>query len=145
MIRGLFYNLYLKLFILRIKTFGKKIDKLLIEIADEYYYLISSDVLHEEAVYKILKSYYGEKKADYDEAAYFVFKKHSSVDSIYDSKYGKSGRFMSNLFKLVQKVYLDKFLDENRESYSDEINNSITKLNRIFNKVILYMYSKYPL
>ncbi|PKL86492.1 MAG: hypothetical protein CVV22_03195 [Ignavibacteriae bacterium HGW-Ignavibacteriae-1] len=145
MMRGIFYSLYLKLFIFRIKSFGKKIDKLLIEIADEYYYLISSDVLHEEAVYKILKSYYGDKKADYDEAAYFVFKKHSSVDGIYDSKYGKSGRFMSNLFKLAQKVYLDKFLDDNRASYSDEINNSMKRLNKIFNKVILYMYSKYPL
>ncbi len=145
MIRGIFYSLYLKLFIFRIKTFGKKIDKLLIEIADEYYYLISSDVLHEEAVYKILKSYYGDKKSDYDEAAYFVFKKHSSVDSLYDNKYGKSGRFMSNLFKLAQKVYLDKFLDDNRASYSDEINNSMKRLNKIFNKVILYMYSKYPL
>lgn len=145
MIRGLFYNLYLKLFILKIKTFGKKIDKLLIEIADEYYSLIASNVLHEDAVYKILKSYYGNKKSDYEEAAYFVFKKISSVDSIYDNKYGKSGRFMSNLFKLAQKVYLDNFLDDKRDSYSDEINNSTIRLNKIFNKVILYMFSKHPL
>jgi hypothetical protein len=145
MMRGIFYNLYLKLFIFRIKTFGKKIDKLLIEIADEYFSLIASNVLHEDAVYKILKSYYGDKKSDYDEAAYFVFKKQSTVDSLYDSKYGKSGRFMSNLFKLAQKVYLDKFLDDKRDSYANEINNSTTRLNKIFNKVILYMYSKHPL
>lgn len=145
MMRGFFYNLYLKLFILRLKSFGSKLDKLLIEISDEYYTLLSKDVLHEEAVYTILKNRYGYNKSNYEEPAYFIFRKHTTVDTIYDDKYGKKGRFMSNLFKLVQKIYLDKYLDDNRQSHSSEMHNSTMNLNRRFNKVMLYMYSKHPL
>lgn len=145
MIKNAAYHIYLRLFILNTRIFGSELDKLLINISANYFSLISDGKLHEDAIYMILKEYYGVNKSDYEDSAYFIFRKHSAIDNIYSSKYGKSGRFMSNLFKLIQKVYLDKFLGDKRESYAAEASKTTVALNKKFNKVILYMYSKYPL
>jgi len=143
MIKNAAYNIYLRLFIISTRIFGNELDKLLINVAAEYFSLITDNKIHEDAIYTILKEYYGPNKSDYDDASYFIFRKHSTIDNIYSSKYGKSGRFMSHLFKLVQKIYLDKYLDDNRESYTAETTKTTVALNKKFNKVMLYLHSKY--
>ncbi|MBX3042451.1 MAG: hypothetical protein KIT33_06935 [Candidatus Kapabacteria bacterium] len=126
-----------------IKLFGSKLNKLLLSVADEYYFYISKGVIHEEAITKIIKSRYIDDKKAIDDCRYFVFNRKQSIDSIYDAKYGKSGRFMSQLFKLVQKIYLDTGLDDKRRSYDEELNDSMLMLNKNFKKVVLYSHNKY--
>ncbi len=145
MIKNVAYNIYLRVFIISTRIFGSGLDKLLINISADYFSLISEGKIHEGAIYMILKEYYGVNKPDYEDAASFIFRKHLQIDNIYSSKYGKSGRFMSHLFKLIQKVYLDKFLKDKRDSYDAEMSNSTVALEKKFNKVMLYMYSKYPI
>lgn len=129
--------------ILFLRTFGSNLNKLLLRVSDEYYSLLSQGVLHDTAIVRIMKNVYIDDKKKIDDCNYFVFSRKQSIDSIYDQKYGKSGRFMSHLFKLIQKIYLDKYLDDNRLSYDEELNNSMVMLNKNFNKVVLYMFSKY--
>lgn len=126
-----------------LKAFGNGLQKLLIEIADDYYRLLSEGFLHDEIVKNIIKDRYLENPKMIEDCMYFVFSRRQSIDSIFDRKYGKSGRFMSHLFKLIQKIYLDTNLDDNRLSYETEMNASTVKLNKSFNKVVLYYFDKY--
>lgn len=129
--------------ILYLKLFGTKLQKLLIKISDEYYALLNDGIVHEDAIVRIMKAAYDEDKKLIEDCQYFVFNRKQTIDTIFDQKYGKKGRFLSNLFKLVQKVYLDLYLDDNRKSYEEELKNSLVELNKSFNKVVLYMFSKY--
>lgn len=126
-----------------LKYLGSKLDKLLINISDKYYSQISNGVIHEDAIALIMNVYYTEKSKELEDCRYFVVNRKQSIDTIFDTKYGKSGRFMSHLFKLIQKIYLDKYLNDERESYEVELNKSMILLNKNFNKVVLYTYSKY--
>jgi len=126
-----------------LKAFGNGLQKLLIEIADDYYRLLSEGFLHDEIVKNIIKDRYLENPKMIEDCMYFVFSRRQSIDSIFDRKYGMSGRFMSHLFKLIQKIYLDTNLDDNRLSYETEMNTSTVKLNKSFNKVVLYYFDKY--
>lgn len=132
-----------KIKITYIKVFGSKLQKLLLSVTEKYYSYMTEGALHEEVIYRIVKEYYNDDKDASEECKYYVFKRKQSIDSIYDAKYGKSGRFMSHLFKLTQKIYLDKFLDNNKNSYDEELNKSMLILNKNFNKVVLYMFAKY--
>lgn len=137
------FNTVSSLKISYLKLFGDKLVKLLISISDEYYSYISEGVIHEEALHKIMKQNYIDNPKALDDCKYFVFNRKQTIDSIYESKYGKSGRFMSHLFKLIQKIYLDKHLDDGKSSYETELTKSMTNLNKKFNNVVLYMFSKY--
>jgi hypothetical protein len=123
--------------------FGSKIQKLVVEITDTYYYQLSLGLVHEEAISRIMNDEYLGDKKKIDDCKYFVYSRKQSIDSIFDMKYGKRGRFMSNLFKLIQKIYLDTKLDDTRMSYDEELNNSMLEINKIFNRVVLYKFAKY--
>jgi hypothetical protein len=129
--------------IIFVKIFGSNLQKLLLKIADEYYSLLRDGFVHEEAIVRIMKVAYDDDKKKIEDCNYFVFGRKQTIDTIFDQKYGKRGRFLSHLFKLVQKVYLDKYLDDDRKSYEEELKNTMTELNKSFNKVVLYMFTKY--
>lgn len=129
--------------ILFVKIFGSNLQKLLLKITDEYYSLLSDGLVHEDAIVRIIKTVYDDDKKKIEDCKYFVFGRKQTIDTIFDQKYGKRGRFLSNLFKLVQKVYLDTYLDDDRKSYEEELKNTMIELNKSFNKVVLYMFAKY--
>ena len=125
------------------KLFGTNLQKLLIKISDEYYSLLADGAIHEDVINRIIKIEYGDDKKRIDDCTYFVYNRKQTIDTIFDSKYGKRGRFLSHLFKLVQKIHLDTNLNDNRKSYVSELNSSMISLNKHFNTIVLYMFSKY--
>jgi hypothetical protein len=129
--------------IITLRLIGTKLDKKLIHIADKYYSLLHNGIIHEDVIAKIIKEEYPESKHDQEESKHFIYSKKQSIDKEFESKYGKRGRYMIHLFKLVQKIHLDKNVTNEKKNNSDYIALTSIKLNRKFNKVVLYMFAKY--
>jgi hypothetical protein len=143
MIHNKIYHFLLSNRILTLRLIGTKLEKQLIETAGKYYRLLHQGMVHEDAIANIIKEEYPENKHDQEEAKHFIYSKKQPIDKEFDSKYGKRGRFMSHLFKLVQKIHLDKNSDKMKMNNSEYLSLVSIKLNRKFNKVVLYMFAKY--
>ncbi len=142
MITDIFFNIANNLRIQAYKLFGGKLTKFCLNIAEQYYKLTGNGVVHEDAISQIIKLNY-DSNDKIENCRYFIYSKKTTIDSIFKSKYGKSGRFMSHLFKLIQRVYLDSIPDHDKRSFDEEVNTSTISLNKVFNKVVLFMYAKY--
>ncbi|GAB1372722.1 hypothetical protein MASR1M45_27850 [Candidatus Kapaibacterium sp.] len=142
MITDIFFNIANNLRIQAYKLFGGKLTKFCLNIAEQYYKLTGNGVVHEDAISQIIKLNY-DSNDKIENCRYFIYSKKTTIDSIFNSKYGKSGRFMSHLFKLIQRVYLDSIPDHDKRSFDEEVNTSTISLNKVFNKVVLFMYAKY--
>lgn len=142
MITDIFFNIANILRIQAYKLLGGKLTKFCLNIAEQYYKLTGNGVVHEDAISQIIKLNY-DSKDKIESCRYFIYSKKTTIDSIFNNKYGKSGRFMSHLFKLIQRVYLDSIPDHDKRSFDEEVNTSTISLNKVFNKVVLFMYAKY--
>ena len=129
--------------ILVLRLMGTKLEKQLIKTAGKYYQLIQKGLVHEDAIAKIIKEEFPDNKHDQEELKHFIYSKKQSIDHEFDIKYGKKGRFITHLFKLIQKIHLDKNIKNEKKHDSDFIALTSIKLNRKFNKVVLYMFAKY--
>lgn len=143
MIPDFLFNFINTIRIVSIRIFGSKIKKLTVAIISRYYKLLYEGKIHEDIIAIIMKEYYLDDRPKIETCRYYIFSSKQTIDGIYDSKYGKSGRFMSQLFKLIQKIYLDNYVDDTRNSYIEEQNLTMIEINKIFNKVTLYMFAKY--
>ncbi len=141
--KKLLYNISINLKIFYIKSFGSKLDKTALLITELYYNYLSQNLLHEEAIYKILKDDYQYKKSEIEQCNRFIYSSKISADSILESKYGKRSRFLINLFKLILKIHSDINKITDKDNDNDDIQYSVNKLNKNFNKIVLYMYSKF--
>lgn len=138
------FNIAIGLKVQFIKIFGSDLQKILIRLSKKYLKLISEGILHDDAIIKIMKEEYPDDKQSFENCRYYVYNTKQNIDKIFTAKFGNRGRFMSHLFKLVQKVYIDKFLKRD----NSDINPSakyMLELNKNFNKVVLYYFSKYDL
>jgi hypothetical protein len=143
MIHNKIYYFLLNIRILALRLIGTKLEKLLIETAGKYYRLLNQGMVHEDAIAKIIKEEYPENKHEQEEAKHFIYSKKQPIDKEFESKYGKRGRFMSHIFKLIQKIHLDKNIKNENKFSAEFLSLTSIKLNRKFNKVVLYMFAKY--
>ncbi len=126
-----------------LKIFGTELNKFTIEISDKYFNLVSSGLLYEDAIARIMNEKYSNDKAKIKECQNFIYSKKQSIDLIFEQKYGKRGRFLIHLYKLIQKIYLDFRTKELDKKEEEIIIDSSIKLNKLFNFITLYMFSKY--
>lgn len=143
MIHNKIYYLLLNVRVLTLKLTGTKLEKQLLKTSDKYYKLLKKGLIHEDAIAQIIKSEYSGNIHDQEESKHFIYSKKQSIDKEFESKYGKKGRFMIHLFKLIQKIHLDKHTSKEKRNDSEHISLTSIKLNKKFNKVVIYMYSKY--
>ena len=139
--KGLFdFVLILKIFYLR--KFGGTLDKIAVDVADEYYYLMKNDNIHQDIIHKIIKQYiYDNGKIE--EYNKFVYSSRLASDSLLEQKYGTRSKFILNLFKLIIKIYLESIPNDRKKPYNEELQLAIFQLNKNFNKIVLYMFKKH--
>lgn len=139
--KGLF-DFLLILRITYLRKFGGNLDRIAVDVSDEYYYLLKLDNIHQDIIHKIIKQYVTEKSKieDYNK---FIYSSRLASDSLLEKKYGARSKFILNLFKLILKIYLESIPDEKKKPYNEELQFAIFQLNKNFNKIILYMFKKY--
>jgi hypothetical protein len=142
MLPNFIFNVWLHIRLFWLRYFGTPLDKALIEISDRYYDLLSEGKIHEEIITAIIRENY-DKANRQAECRDFVFKKKFTVDNIFESKYGRSGRFMAHLFKLIQKIYLDRHFADSPDDFEKELRETNLRLNKSFRRVTLHMYAKH--
>jgi len=140
--KSVLYNISLNLRISFLRKFGGSLDKITVEVSDEYYYLIKNNNIHQDAISKIIKSKidHNSKIEDYNK---FIYSSRLSSDSIMEQKYGTRSKFILNLFKLIIKIHLDNIPDNKKMAYNEELQLAIYSLNKNFNKIVLYMFKKH--
>jgi len=140
--KSVLYNISLNLRISFLRKFGGSLDKIAVEVSDEYYYLIKNNNIHQDAISKIIKSKIDQnsKIEDYNK---FIYSSRLSSDSIMEQKYGTRSKFILNLFKLIIKIHLDNIPDNKKMAYNEELQLAIYSLNKNFNKIVLYMFKKH--
>lgn len=136
------YNIFSKIKIAKLKLSGDSLNKVMIDIVENYYYLQSEGRLHEECIRSIIDSNYEEKDMMND-CSYFVFSKKGAIDKAFDIRYGKSGYMLAHLYKLIQKVYIDFHLKEKKRSYEEELSYLDNKMKKNFNFLVLHFHEKY--
>ncbi len=124
-----------------LRYFGKNIDKLAINISDEYYYLLKNNNIHHDVISKIIKNIKSENQ-DIEGYNKFIYSTKLVIDKQFLMKYGKSGNYLIELFKLILKVYMDNLPQHKEVNYTDELEKAIVGLNKNFNKIALYMFEK---
>ncbi len=137
------FNTLMTFRILLMRLFGSKLQKLLINISENYYQLLSDGMIHEDAIAGIMKEQYDGDKKQIEDCGYFVYSRKQTIDTVFLSRFGSRGRFMIHLFKLIQKIYLDKYQTDYRTNEIAEMNRTMALLNKNFKKVVLYMFMKY--
>ncbi|HRP01844.1 MAG TPA: hypothetical protein PLE30_04260 [Candidatus Kapabacteria bacterium] len=136
------FDFLLNFKIVFLQKFGSEVEKLAINVADEYYLLLKSNILHDDIIHRIIKT----KKSNtssIESYNKFIYSSKLDSDSLYDRKYGSRAKFIINLYKLILSIHLDKEMYRDVKAYEIELNLSILKLNKGFNKIILYMFKKY--
>ncbi len=140
--KSILYNISLNLRIAFLRKFGGSLDKIAVEVSDEYYYLIKNNNIHQDAISIIIKSQIDQnsKIEDYNK---FIYSSRLASDSIMEQKYGNRSKFILNLFKLIIKIHLDNIPDNKKIAYNEELQMAIYSLNKNFNKIVLYMFKKH--
>lgn len=139
------YSIILKLRIMFISAIGNKLDRILIRVSDIYYSSLQAGKIHEDIIASIIKKEYPGDKKIYDDCIKFIYSTKLPVDGILEHKYGRSSRFILHLFKLVLKIHLNSIPDNEKLPYNEELNTASVRLNKHFNKIILFMFEKYPI
>ena len=139
--KGLF-DFLLILRITYLRKFGGSLEKIAVDVSDEYYYLLKSNNIHQDIIHKIIKQYTTERNKieDYNK---FIYSSRLASDSLFEQKYGSKSKFILNLFKLILKIYLENIPDNVKKPYNEELQYAIFQLNKNFNKIILYMFKKH--
>lgn len=139
--KGLF-DFLLILRISYLRKFGGNLDKIAVDVADEYYYLLRENNIHQDIINKIIKQFVAER-SKIEEYNKFIYSSRLASDSLLEQKYGSKSKFILNLFKLILKIHLDSIPDDKKKSYNEELQYAIFNLNKHFNKIILYMFKKH--
>lgn len=136
-------DIILKLKFLILKSTSGEI-KVLIEIAEKYFKLRSDGIIHEDAIAKIIKIEYSASQ-DISNTLNFVYKRKDFLDMTFEKQYGKKGLPMAHLLRLAQRIFADRYFDENLKNDKNALVDLAYKLKKHFNVVAMNMYEKYPL
>lgn len=140
MIKKILYNVLSKSKIAVLKTGKNELNNLMFDIIDSYYSLLANKKIHENAISIILKEYMKSKESQ-DVSRKYIFSRKIDTDRQFEEKFGKKGRYMAELNKLIQIIY---FLDNEIKIDDDKSTLKIKqKINKDFNKISLHIFEKY--
>lgn len=124
--------------ITKIKAIGDEIDKLLLEICDEYFYQTAQGKSHQEAIELIIVRQFENNNQEQRAALAKVFTEKNATDKSYMIKYGSKGDILSHLHKLTAAMYFAE-----NKSDSDHENLIENKIKKNIGDISLYMFERY--
>jgi hypothetical protein len=138
--KSFLYNILSKSKITLLKTRKTELHALMFDIIDKYYNQLSQKKLHQDTIVFILKEFF-HNESHIKEAKKFIFSSKNETDRSFEQKFGKKGKYMAELHKLIQIVYYIK----NDISPKNDIKTTKvrSKINQDFNKITLHFYDKY--
>lgn len=119
-------------------------NKTLVEIAEKYFKLRAGNILHEEAISKIIKQEYSDK-LQIDKAIAFVYKRKDFLDMTFEKQYGKKGLPLAHLIRISQRIFADRYFDEEKKDDRAALVDLAYKMKKNFNIIVLTMFDKYPI
>ncbi len=140
--KSFLYNLLSRSKIALLKATKSELNVLMFDVIDEYFKYQSKKVLHQDAIASILKGCFSENDKILT-ARKYVFSTKNDTDKNFEQKFGKRGKYMAELNKLIQIIFfLKNDISPKNEVKSRKIR---TQINKDFNKITLHMYEKYDI